>query len=179
MDSFIRSAESVSLTETDIKMLTKNNVKIMSYPELEGLSLSQVFDTSDYVCVLFETRHDYGHWVLLSKLSDSKGTFYEYFDPYAFGVDEVLEKVPEHTREALGEDDFHLTFLFKDQRVVVNHVRLQKYAEDVNTCGRHCISRYWHRDKTLKKYISFMIDSRNDPDYLVTISCVWCQIGKV
>jgi hypothetical protein len=172
MDKLILNAENISLSEEQIISASYGKIKPMAYHELSGIqTASQLFATHNYICVLYETRRNYGHWVLLSRIDDNT---VEFFDPYGFRLDSELKYISDYHRKELDEFVPHLTNILKDQKIVSSTRQFQKRAEDVNTCGRHCIQRYRLRDMDLHEYSRFMFASRNDPDYLVTIAEVFC-----
>jgi hypothetical protein len=172
MDHYIHNAEDVDLTGQDIRTKTNNGVLPMSYSELAKYqTIDQLFQRSNYICLLYETRSNYGHWVLISKLSENT---VEFFDPYGLSVDQELKYVPDNYRKELNEDIPHLTLLLRGYKVVSSNSKLQKFKENVNTCGRHCVMRYKLRKMTLHHYIGFMMNSRNSSDYLVTLAEIFC-----
>jgi len=179
IDQFIKNAESISLSDSDITRLSHGDIKTITYPQLKDYqSLDDLFSSHDFVMILYETRQNYGHWIMLSKFKDSKGEYYEFFDPYGFQPDEELQFIDENVRDNLGESDYHLSSMLHGNRVVVNHTRFQQFKEDVNTCGRHCIFRFLNRRMNLKQYTEFILGSlHNNPDYLVTVGVVFCQVG--
>ena len=60
----------------------------------------------------------------------------------------------------------------KKYRVEYNDHHLQVMKDGVSTCGRHVISRIWHKNMTIDEYDKFINSFRNkglNPDDVVSI----------
>ena len=116
--------------------------------------------------LLYETRQNFGHWVCVFKVD--KNTI-EHFDSYGLKPDEELKFVPENFRKVNYLDYPHLTALlyFSKYDVIYNECQLQKYLEDVNTCGRWVTARLAYRMIPQEEFAKFFLEY-DDPDQIVT-----------
>ena len=144
LDSILDKAEDIDLSGDDIHRITDGAAKVMSYHELADISdISQIFSPQGVCILLYETRLNYGHWVALI----DQGDFIEFFDSYNFKPDEELNY-------AKYNQTPYLSNLKKKsgRRIVYNDVRLQVFAEDVNTCGRWTSIRVLMRDIPIRQF---------------------------
>jgi len=160
--------KSYPLSDTDIRKILGQDIKIITYPDLGDMSsIDEAFDGKGRCIMLYLTENDTtGHWVCMLH----KGNTIEFFDPYGEAPEKALETVPEENREALGEDEPLLTRLLKasGKKVYYNTYPFQKDKADVNTCGRHSVVRCLYAPYTLKKYKAVMDSSGMTPDNFVS-----------
>lgn len=108
-----------------------------------------------------------GHFIVIL----DHGTHYEHFDSYGITMDEELELTKEH----------HLTNIFKqsNKKIVDNNVRLQRFREDVNTCGRWVVARLLLRMLELDDFIKiFQHLKPQTPDEMVVVLTILLQFDK-
>ena len=131
----IEKMESYDLSNEDIKRITNNRCRIMAYHDLANVnSLSEILDLEGAVIILYETREGFGHWVALFEVPNTNKL--EFFDSYGFGLDEELKYAKYNNTPYLSQ------LVEKDGRqVLTNKSKLQKFAENVNTCGRWTATR--------------------------------------
>jgi hypothetical protein len=120
--------------------------------------------------ILYETRKGYGHWVALLLHKDKNGKYLEHFDSYALKPDQELNFTSSKMRHELGQDLPYLTNLMynSDYPIVYNKVKLQKFKNDTNTCGRWCGMRVALRNLNLKQFCSLFLKQKFEPDYYIT-----------
>jgi hypothetical protein len=169
MDQIIKNAENYDLSGEDIMRMCKNKVKIISYEEMENYkTIDDVFDNNDATIILYETKKNFGHWVLLLK----EGNELEFFDSYGLKPDEELKYDNGYNAKIHnGVLVPHLTRLLNSSTYKLNYnkKRLQKLLKDMNTCGRWCVSRVLLRDQKLSKFQKLFTDNVNhNPDFWVT-----------
>lgn len=130
--------------------------------DIEGL----LTDEHPYKIMLIEYKENSGHWVLIMKYVLKGKKVLEYFNPFGlypskadFVDDAVLNK-------KLDQEQLFLNQLFHKEEseedfddLIYNKVKFQSRADDVNTCGRHCLMRLicmkdFNMD--LADYIKFM-----------------------
>lgn len=136
--NLITEIEGVPLDGSDLRsMATKlgnNAVKSLLYDNLAGVTLDELFSDVNTVFILYQIRNGMGpkpvvgHWVSLIK--NDMG--FQYYDPYGLTISQDLH--------ITGEPD-HFKRLFKGKTVNINDKRHQRFKNEVNTCGRHCVSR--------------------------------------
>jgi hypothetical protein len=160
--------KSYPLSDSDIRKILGNDIKILTYADLAGLqNINQAFDKKGRCILLYLTESNTaGHWVCML----NKGGTIEYFDPYGEPPNEPLETITEEQREEYGEDEPYLTNLMKasGKKVIYNTHGFQKDKQDINTCGRHSVVRCLYAPYSLKKYKSVMDSSGMSPDNFVS-----------
>lgn len=172
MDNIIKNAENISLTFDDIKKICEpNNVEIIEYKNLMHLdNINDVFSNYDNVIILYTTRRNYGHWVVLMRYNNTL----EYFDSYGKIYDFELSLSYDTIMAIGGVAVPQLTYLLNDAKniykynVIYNNVQLQKFHHDVNTCGRYCALRIKLRHIDLNRFINLLLHQTNNPDMIVT-----------
>lgn len=170
LDTILTNSEDIDLSGADILRITDGKCKVIAYEDLEGIDrIDQLLEPYGAVVILYETRHNYGHWVCLLKTGESS---LEFFDPYALTIDQELNLDNElHLRHHQGAIAPHLSTLIASSNfhVVSNTTRVQEFAEHVNTCGRHVAVRIRFRNLNLKQYIRMITGTKhNNPDYAVS-----------
>ena len=141
MDNFIKhSVESIDLSDGDIFRMCNQGVAIHEYRDLDKMdSYMDLFGDHEGAVILYETRDNFGHWVLVLNLG---GNQVEFFDPLGIPVDGELGIIPDYYRTRLNEVTPHLTHLLQGVRVKNNMKQLQKVDNEINTCGRHVVCRF-------------------------------------
>lgn len=151
-----------SLSNGDINKLLDGKCNIMSYDQLNNYNnIDSAMGKYGALVLLYQTKQNYGHWCCVFKRNNDT---IEFFDPYGLFPDDELEFVPNNMRNVLGEDYPHLTWLLYNsgyKKIDYNSKQLQKFKEDVNTCGRHCVVRIMMRNLSIDEYIKFL---GKDPD---------------
>jgi len=160
MDNFLLNAEKVDLSGQDIQNITNNDVSIMVYSDLENINdINDIFNKSNNVALLYETKKNYGHWVGLLKYDNT----IEFFDPYGLNIDEELKYAHYNVRTTTeGMLEPHLSCLLKSSgyNIIHNKVKLQKFLPAVNTCGRHVALRIKFKNMPLSKYTGLLTHNR-------------------
>ena len=156
-----------SLTEDDIRKLLPG-IKIFAYPELHDYDhIDEVFDRKGRALMLYLTENEHtGHWICMLK----KGNEIEYFDPYGdYGPDEEAEWLPPSKLRELDQDEPRLSQLIKQSgyKVKKNPYAFQKDKMDINTCGRHCVTRLTLQNLPLDKYEKLVTATPLPPDKFV------------
>jgi hypothetical protein len=107
-----------------------------------------------------------GHWVCLIK----KDNEIEFFDPYGEKPDDQLKWVGAAKRFELDQDRPLLSKLLRESgyKVIYNKYPFQKDKNDINTCGRHCVSRLLFKDLSLPQYAEMIRKSGLSPDEFVS-----------
>lgn len=146
-----------------------NGVKFIRYDELKSYSsLEDLFESRrgekgfDCIIILLQIEAPHaprvGHWITLLDHS----SYYEHFDSYGLDIDEEL---------AITHEKPYLRNLFRDtsKRIDSNNERLQRFREDVNTCGRWAVARCLFVELTLDEYKKFIKSVHLTPDLAVTL----------
>lgn len=180
MDKYIKESYGKAFSDSDIKTLCDNKVKIVMYSKFKSIKdIRQVLEPFGACIILYETKQGYGHWcALLLQKSSVKGRVadIEHFDSYGMRPDDELSYVPENLRQSLGEDYPHLTYLLAKAtgpkgvfgRVVYNSYPLQKSKKDTSTCGRWCGLRVVFKRLNIDQFIKMFKGQKFEPDWYAT-----------
>lgn len=132
-----RMQESLSNFEIE-KVLP--GARCLTYRQLKQYtSLEQLFRDAPYAIILYELEPNYGHWVMLMR----QGKYNEFFDSYGGMPDTQMDDIDNVTKNRFGYDYPHIArLLYKSNRPCqYNDVQLQKYDDNVQTCGKWCVVR--------------------------------------
>lgn len=161
----IRSLQSQPLNFDQLKHMVgpQNSKKInwLIYDELQKYHSLQDVLKNGVAVVLLQIESakapSVGHFVVLL----DHGNHVEHFDSYGLTVDQ--ENAITHER--------HLTTLFKQspKPIVENTKRLQRFREDVQTCGRWVVARVLLRQLELKEFIRILQNISAPNDEMVTL----------
>ena len=112
--------------------------------------LNKLTQRGDNCVILYNTKKNYGHWCCLI----NHGNRFEFFDSYGIKPDYELGQIDEEVREELGENEPYLSKLLKlsGKPIEYNAIRLQKYKNGVNTCGKHCVVRIMAKKIPIDEY---------------------------
>lgn len=170
MDKIINNYENVDLGGSDIMRMCKNKVRIIEYEDLKNYTyIDQIFNEWNATIILYETKKDFGHWVVLLKHNNNE---LEFFDSYGLMVDEELKYDNAYnSRLNNGAIVPYLTDLLSKStyKLIVNRKRLQLFLENINTCGRWCVARVILRNIELQQFIKLFTQNVNHtPDFWVT-----------
>lgn len=125
-----------SLNGNEVTQIVGYPIKIIKYSDIKKhKNIDDLMDGYNLL-ILFETENNKGHWCALKKCNN---TLY-FFDSYGIVPDDELEYTPKQFRIKNNMDKFYLTKLFydSDYNIDYNNYQLQKFDDNVNTCGRYC-----------------------------------------
>jgi hypothetical protein len=159
-----------ALSETDIKQIIPS-LKVVSYPDLlNATHIDQVLDPKGRLMLLYLTvNRSTGHWVCLLKRRGTKCI--EYFDPYGqYRPDGEAKWLSVAKQKEFGQYSKHLSKLLNESpyKVLSNAYKFQKDIQDMNTCGRHCVTRLYLKHLSLPQYIDLIEKSGISPDDFVS-----------
>jgi len=156
-----------ALSDGDIRQLLGSGIKITSYPDLEGVNhINELFDAKGRAIIFYpQTDERTGHWTCMIK----NGRTIEFFDPYGEPPDYQKDSIPKELLERMKMTEPKLAELLLDSgyRVIYNKEQVQELADDVQTCGRHCVVRLLYADLPVKRYRAKMRQSGLSPDEFV------------
>ncbi len=165
----LEAIKEYALSNDDIQQILNPDTKLWTYPELAGVStIEELFDGLGRCIILYLTEDQHtGHWVCMMK----RGNKVEYFDPYGKKPDNPLTWLSREAKAELDESQSYLYPLFRRGKVQVisSSYPYQKNVADVNTCGRHCITRLVLKDYSLEQYYDLIQKSGLDPDTFVSL----------
>jgi hypothetical protein len=158
-----------ALSDDDIHKIIPT-LDVMPYPDLlRAKTIDDVLDDKGRLMLLYLTENqNTGHWVCVLKYRDQPVV--EFFDPYGLAPDQQSKWLDDERLEEFGQDTFHLTKLLKNSpyKVIWNKTKFQKDRADINTCGRHCLTRLYLKHLTLPQYTKLVKSSGVSPDDFVS-----------
>ena len=154
LNKYLTTLEGSGLNKQEIKQITRKplsdldirayipNAKILSIPELENYkSIDELLpNDKDVVFILYPSKPNYGHWVLLAKYGDT----IEYNDSYGGKIDEPITWNTKKQNEYLDNHKYITNLLTKAQdkyNIIYNDKDLQKESPNIANCGRYAIMR--------------------------------------
>lgn len=161
----IKKLESSDLTFKQLKDLLgptqSKQTRFLTYDQLAPFkSFEQLFKGYKAAIVLLipETGNNpkAGHFICLL----DHGTHVEHFDSYGLDVDEEIKITQEH----------HITQLFNKEKrpMVTNTKKLQRFANDINTCGRWVVARILLSNLELDGFLKLIESLGRANDEMIT-----------
>lgn len=150
----LKHLEGDALTFNELKnMMGHKNSELclfLSYDELSKIkSFKQLFSNGhDAAIILLQSEYEnapaVGHFILLLNQPEH----IEHFDSYGLTVDEE--------NKITGER--HLTQLFNDSKksMIQNTKQLQRFKNDIQTCGRWVVARYLLKTLNLTHFLQII-----------------------
>ena len=130
----LRAEEAYALDGQDISRFLNEKVTIVAYDELRPIqSLLEKYNRFALLYVFPGKK--VGHWVC-GFLRQGK---LHLFDPYGLNPDEPM-KMMQHPEIKTYSRLIQQSPYYPD-RIVINATRYQKFADKVDTCGRHVLAR--------------------------------------
>ncbi len=176
MDLVVKKGEAFSYSDSDIKRLLDDDVRILKYPEIAEMStLDEILGGASCACILYMTRQNFGHWTALIKNPGGQSNSYEIFDPYGMMPDEELKYISPEFKNSSNQNRQHLSHIaasdMKSGRVkeiFYNVYKLQSSYKDINTCGRWCGIRCLLKRFKIEEFCLLFINQKLTPDEWVT-----------
>jgi len=147
MDDNASIIKRINIPLTDGQLESYIGVKpedIIKYADLKNYnSITDLLpDKSDFRIILIEQKFNSGHWVCILR----NGNNIEYFNSYGAKYDTDWKFISRMIRICLGEETNEMTRLMNQAekdgfKTSFNKFRFQKLANNIQTCGRHCIFR--------------------------------------
>ena len=160
-----------SLSDDDLKKAMKGRTKVVIYQDLHKYhSLKQLLRPYGSVCLLYETKPNYGHWVGVI----DRGSSVEVFDSYGkYRVDGELKIIDPQFRQQSGQNFAYLSkLLYEDGRPIeYNDTPVQSQNPQIATCGRHVLTRILMKDMPVGQYTKLL--KKGNPDKIVTEVSNW------
>jgi len=165
--------EKIALSNFEIDHLLKGKTYVLTYKNLPRFhNINELLEPFKNFIMLYMWKPNYGHWVCVIKHPDR----IEFFDPYGEPniPDKELDHVKSNVKIITNQDYPYLTQLLYDSKYPIeyNNYQFQQHADDINTCGRHCIVRVLFKNLLLDQYYQLMKQLRKksglDYDQIVT-----------
>lgn len=169
----VGKVESKPMDSGHVKKLSqRKGLKYLEYKDVVKKSLQQLLPSkiSGVLILIMDNRKNsnVGHFVLLMRHPRSGITF---FDPYGFGIHQLLR---------MTKNDAHLERLLRNAHSAHdNRIQYQKRANDIQTCGRHVVTRWNAASLTHKEYSSLMHLPGFTADELVTLLTLESDLSQL
>jgi hypothetical protein len=156
-----------ALSDGDIRQLLGSGIKITSVPDLDKVSsVNGLFDSKGRAIIFYpQTDESTGHWTCMIR----RGKTIEFFDPYGEPPDYQTDSIPKPLLERLKMTEPRLAELLLNSghRIHYNKEQIQELADDVQTCGRHCVVRLLFARLPIQKYRQHIKRTGMTPDEFV------------
>lgn len=158
-----------SLSDLDISQALDNQTKVIQYTDLADFNnIEQALNPYDNIVILYPSEDGGpGHWTCVLYTQDDNGEkIIEFFDPYGISVDKEFD----YTKK-LNYPNYLSYLLYKTPyKISYNDNKMQKFSNNINTCGRHVINRIRNNILSLKQYNRLYGNAKGvSSDKLVTI----------
>lgn len=166
MDKLIQKSEAISLSEDDLAKIAGDQVKVLAYESLKGIStIDELLRPYGAVILLYQAEETIGHWVSLFMVDENT---LEFFDSYGLKVDsEIIFSKYNHQpylSELLSKSSYKL---------IQNTTKLQSEFDHVNTCGRYAAYRILHRHLPLATFVHLLTKNKYyNPDFWVSVATI-------
>ncbi len=144
-----------ALSGEDIQAVLGKQIPIYAYGDLADFeTLDEAWGPEKAMIILYETQKGNGHW---TAVFENRGRV-NCFDSYGIVPDNELKFIDSHFRRQSDQDMPHLSALMYEygKPVEYNNYRLQKLADSVATCGKHCVIRLLLRTLPVDAYAKLM-----------------------
>lgn len=172
----LKRLEDIALSNYDIMRLLNNKVNIVLYPDLHKYkSIDQLLSPYGCCILLYEAKKDYGHWTAILKNNNAIEFFNSYGGDSAGIPDYSLILINPQFRIISNQIFPYLTKLMyaSPYQLNYNEFQFQEHAEDIRTCGRHCVVRCLCKNMNIYQYKELLdkLCNRFNTDYdgVVTI----------
>lgn len=174
LTEFIDREQHKPLDKDDIiKMSFRNGLKHYYYNDIgKGTTLKQLLPSrnSGRLILFAKKGTDVGHFCLLF---NNERSGLHFFDPYGFGLKKVID---------LTGSDHRLQYIIRGKDIHINKHEFQKMKDSkaaINTCGRHCITRWNCANMKPNEYESFLHHHSMNPDEIVTMLTCEQDLSKL
>lgn len=156
----------MNINELQIKHIFGDKCLILSYKELSGVfDLDETLTHTPVIFLLYEHRHNYGHWTcILKTINNNQEECIEFFDSYGAKPDTQRNGM---SIQLLNDNGMEfpkvLYLLFKSSYPIeYNNHKLQKIGSNINTCGRWCIVRSLMNTLTIDEFAKIFKGKHSD-----------------
>ena len=169
----IEKERAIPLDKDDVmKMSFRPGLKHLYYDDIGNKTLKQLLPhpTSGRLILFVDhkhPKHKVGHFCLLFQHERSG---LHMWDPYGLGLRVVTHMTGSKKK---------LEVLLQHTDVQINRHAFQERKNDVNTCGRHCITRWNCAQMTSKEYEDLMHDPRLDSEEIVVLLTLEQDLSKL
>ena len=155
-----------------LAMASRHGLKSMDYEKVARSNLSRILNKPTSGVLLFFTDHSkpnkpIGHFCLLYRTPQTGIVF---FDPLGNSLHGVLRIT--HNKNGLLKK-------LAGVEISQNKVQYQQQSKEVQTCGRHCVTRWNAATLSAKEYAGLMHLPGLTPDDIVTLLTLEGDLPKL
>lgn len=146
-----------ALNPIEVQTITGKPITTYKYIDLEHMNdIQDLFQQNDRVLILYENKHNMGHWICLI----NQPTSIVFFDPYSLEPDSQLAFINIKFRNEQGIRLPYLTSLMLQswKPIDYNDVQMQRFKENIVSCGYHCGLRMRFEELTNREYSDIFQD---------------------
>ncbi len=157
-----------SLSGEDILKFVDYKSNLLEYSKLiEYDDIEDVLGKHGCCILLYQTKENYGHWVVFFKFSPDTIIF---FDSYGFCPDCELQLINKKIKDQSNQNYPYLSDLFKKSKynISFNKSELQDLKKNINTCGKWCGIRILFRKLNNKDFADCFKVSNYSPDDIIS-----------
>lgn len=138
MDRYLTTEQVYQIAEKPFNVIKFGDLK--KYKTLDQLfypnTLGMQYEPVDDVLILYELRHNSGHWCVLKRILTPKGYSYHFLDSYGEIIDSQRNHIESSFRDKSGQDTPNILLkLIEQPDIHYNSIKLQ--GPRSSTCGRY------------------------------------------
>lgn len=159
-------------TKDVLAMSYRKNLRYLYYDDIGNKTLKDLLPSKDSGLLILFVDHrnpkkEVGHFVLLFR---NQRSGLHFFDPLGLGLRNLLQIT--HSRTKLQQ-------LLKGHKFHNNKIAYQSKENEVQTCGRHVITRWNAASLKAKEYEDLLHHPGLDPDEIVILMTMDRDLSKL
>jgi hypothetical protein len=169
MNAYIKSEKAEELSDNDIRRITNlSSLKVVPYHNLAKVKdIFELFNDCNCFVLLYEFNEiNNGHFVAC--LYNEERNEIEHFDSLGFEIDYEMKYNRMNSTKYYSNLILHAIQKYKC-RVIQNTTKLQKDADDINTCGKFVSVRICYKHLKLYEFLKLMKYKNLTPDEIVCL----------
>lgn len=167
MERLVKKFMNYPISGDNILAICNGKANIVINSQLGKYSNIDSILGKDGAAIIFYDKKDddVGHWSCLFR----KGKYLEFFDPYGLDIDGPLKFTG-------GRSYLTNLCLNSKYRITFNPYSIQKYSNNISTCGRFVGLRLLLRELDIHQFAKLFFDNKcYQPDFWVTILTMFCD----
>lgn len=168
MDLIVKKFITHPINGESVLNICNGEANLVTNSELASYnSIDDVLGKHGASIILYDKKNgSAGHWACIIK---QEKDLIEYFDSYGLSIDEPIH---------FTGGNAHLSSLIRESkyRVYFNDYMIQKYKDNINTCGRYVGVRILLRNLPLRSFINLFTKNKSyDSDFWCTCMTMFCE----
>jgi len=152
-----------SLTPEEVFKIAGIKGNILRYNEIQDYNKIDDILKNGACLILYQTHYDpeviTGHWTCVVKNNKNNITF---FDSYGTFPDDQHDQIDKEYAHSIDQAYPALSKLLLEcpYKIHYNPHQLQKYGDDIATCGRHCGLYMRYKKIPVEEFCNFILDQK-------------------